>query len=213
MRKQEFLVALRARLACLPGQDAEEHLNFYSEMIDDRMEEGVSEEDAVAAIGSVERVAAQILANTSIPTLEQATATNQEEKREKKQAADRPADAAGGKRRFQTWEIVLLAVGSPIWFALGIAAFAILLSLYVVLWSVIVSLWSVFVALIACALGGAVAGIGFIIAGGGLVGVFMIGAGILCAGLAILFFFGCGAATQGTVLLTKRIALGLQKLF
>ena len=50
MSKQEFLDQLRARLSGLPRQDVIERLNFYSEMIDDRMEEGLSEEDAKAMI-------------------------------------------------------------------------------------------------------------------------------------------------------------------
>ena len=35
-------------------KDLEERLTFYSEMIDDRMEDGMSEAEAVAAIGEVE---------------------------------------------------------------------------------------------------------------------------------------------------------------
>lgn len=47
MNKQEFLVKLRKGLSGLPKEDIEERLTFYSEMIDDRMEEGLSEEEAV----------------------------------------------------------------------------------------------------------------------------------------------------------------------
>ena len=48
MTKQAFLAALGERLVGLPQKDIEERLTFYSEMIDDRMEEGLSEEEAVA---------------------------------------------------------------------------------------------------------------------------------------------------------------------
>ena len=47
MSKSEFLTALRARLGGLPQGDVAERLDFYSELIDDRMEEGLSEEAAV----------------------------------------------------------------------------------------------------------------------------------------------------------------------
>ena len=50
MRKEEFLARLEARLSGLPRTEREERLGFYSEMIDDRMEEGLSEEDAVVAV-------------------------------------------------------------------------------------------------------------------------------------------------------------------
>ena len=64
MTKIKFLLELSEKLSGLPQQDIEERLMFYSEMIEDRMEEGFSEEDAVAAIGSVEDVIAQILAQS-----------------------------------------------------------------------------------------------------------------------------------------------------
>jgi len=53
MNKQEFIEALYRRLSDLPWQDVEERLNFYGEMIEDHMEEGLSEEEAVASMGSV----------------------------------------------------------------------------------------------------------------------------------------------------------------
>ena len=45
MRKQEFLAQLRKALSGLPQDEIEERLTFYGEMIDDRMEEGLSEEE------------------------------------------------------------------------------------------------------------------------------------------------------------------------
>ena len=53
MLKQEFLAQLRDALCGLPQCDIDERLTFYSEIIDDRMEEGLLEEEAVAAVGSV----------------------------------------------------------------------------------------------------------------------------------------------------------------
>ena len=117
------------------------------------------------------------------------------------------------KRRMKAWEIVLLVLGSPIWLSLAVAAFAIVLSLYVVLWSVIISLWSVFGALAGCAFCGVVAGVGFAVLGHVLSGIAMVGAGLVCSGLAIFAFFGCKAATKGTLLLTKKIVLGIKKCF
>ena len=48
MNKQEFLDALRERLSGLPSREVEDRLGFYGEIIDDRIEEGISEHDAVA---------------------------------------------------------------------------------------------------------------------------------------------------------------------
>ena len=50
MNKQEFLKNLRVSLSNLPQEEIEERIIFYSEMIDDRIEEGLSEEEAKAMI-------------------------------------------------------------------------------------------------------------------------------------------------------------------
>ena len=55
------------------------------------------------------------------------------------------------------WLIVLLALGSPIWLSLLIAAAAVVLSLYIVLWSLILSLWAVELSLAVAALAGVTA--------------------------------------------------------
>ncbi len=193
MSKQEFIDKLRAKLSGLPKQELEERLNFYSEMIDDRMEEGHSEKEAVSEIGSVDEIAAQIVAD--IPLVKIAK------------------EKIKPKRRLKAWEIMLLVLGSPIWLSLLIAAFAVILSLYASLWSVIISLWAVFGSLVCCAFGGIVAGIVFVLSGNGLTGIAMFGAGFLCAGLSIFLFFGCKTATKGTLLLTKKIALGIKNYF
>ena len=186
MTKLQFLLTLHERLKALPREESEERLNFYSEMIEDRMEEGLSEEDAVAAVGSVDEIAAQITGELPPKT---------------------------SKRQFKAWEIVLLAVGSPIWFSLLIAAFAVLFSLYVSLWAVMISLWAVFASLAACAVGFIAAGTVFSCNGQLPAGIAMIGAAAICAGLTIFFFFGCKAATSGTVLLTQKTVLWLKNRF
>ena len=193
MTKQEFISSLQAKLSGLPKQDAEERLAFYGEMIDDRMEEGLSEEEAVLDIGSIDELVAQIIADIPLSKI----------------AKERIKQ----KRRFKAWEIVLLALGSPIWLSLAIAAFAVLLSLYIVLWSLVVSVWAVFVSLTASSLACIAAGIVFAITYNAFIGISVIGASILCAGLSIFMFFGCKAATKGIILLTNAIALGIKKCF
>lgn len=193
MLKQEFLAQLGKGLSGLPRDDLEERLNFYSEMIDDRMEAGLSEEEAVSAIGSVDQIATQIIADTPLAKLAK--------------------ERIQPKRRLKVWEIVLLVLGSPIWFSLLVAAFAVVFSLYVVLWAVIISLWAVFVSVSASTLGGLASGIALATSGNSHAGIAMIGAGIVCAGLSILLFFGCKAATKGILWLTKKIALNIKSCF
>lgn len=61
MKKAEFLVSLRQKLISLPEDEAGKSAAFYSEMIDDRMEEGMTEEEAVAALGDPSDIAGAIL--------------------------------------------------------------------------------------------------------------------------------------------------------
>ena len=61
MTRAEFLNSLYRRLGNLDKEQAEQHLTYYAEMLMDRMEEGMSEEEAVASMEDVETIASRIL--------------------------------------------------------------------------------------------------------------------------------------------------------
>ena len=61
MKKQEFLAELWKQLSDAPKEDVERSLDYYTEMIEDRIEAGMSEEEAVADIGSPKDAAKQIM--------------------------------------------------------------------------------------------------------------------------------------------------------
>ena len=61
MSKTDFLIKLREMLSGLPQDEIADRLMFYGEMIDDRIEEGLAEEQAVAEVGSVDEIAVQIM--------------------------------------------------------------------------------------------------------------------------------------------------------
>ena len=193
MRKQEFLDELQMKLSGLPRKDIEERIAFYSEILDDRIEEGYAEEDAVREIGSVDEIATQIIADTPFSKIAK--------------------ERIRPKRRLSMGEIMLLTLGSPIWLSLLIAAFAVMLSLYVSLWSVVISLWAVFASLAVCLIGGVSACVVFIVGGNAASGVAMLATGIVCAGLSIFMFYGCKAVTSGILMLTKKMAIWLKNCF
>ncbi len=193
MTKQEFLLALRKGISGLPETDIEERLAFYNEIIDDRMEEGISEEDAVAQIGNVNEIISQIIADTPLTKLVK--------------------EKIKPKQKLRVWEIILLVLGSPVWLPLLIAAFAVILSLYIVLWSLIVSLWSVFASVIGCILGSIIVAIRYFVCSNGLISTAFLGVGIVLLGLSIFLFYGCSAATKGIVLLTKKLAKTIKNCF
>lgn len=193
MYKQDFLEMLRKGLSGLPQSEIEERLAFYTEMIEDRMEDGLSEAEAVAAVGTVEEIVAQTVSEIPLAKL----------------AKERIMP----KRRLRAWEILLLALGSPVWLSLLISAAAVVLSVYVSLWSVIVSLWAGFVSLAVSSVACVVAVVILAVSGHGTAAVAVLAATLVCMGLSIFIFFGCKAATKGILLLTKRFALWIKNRF
>ena len=187
MHKQEFLAQLRKGLSGLPQADIEERLTFYGEMLEDRMEEGLSEEEAVSAAGPVSEIVAQAVADIPLARLAR--------------------ERIRPRRRPKAWEIVLLALGSPIWLSLGVAAIAVILAVYVSLWAVLVSLWAVFAALAVCAVGSVPACVILAAGGSGAPGAAMLAAGIICAGLSVFMFCGCKLATRRIALATNKYAM------
>ena len=189
MTKIEFLLDLYRHLDGLPEQEVTDQINYYGEMIDDRMEEGLTEEMAVAQIGSAEEIATQILSETPITKLIKARK----------------------KRRLTGTEITLLILGFPLWLPLLAAAFAVVFSLWISLWAVVISLWSVPVSLAACGIGGIIGGIILAVTSKALNDIALIGAALVCIGLSVFAFYGCKAATKGSAVLTKRLWLWIKK--
>lgn len=61
MTRVQFLNELYRRLGGMSKEAAEQHLTYYAEMLADRMEEGMSEEEAVASMEDVDTIASRIL--------------------------------------------------------------------------------------------------------------------------------------------------------
>ena len=190
MNKEDFLNELRKKLSGLPQDDLEERLSFYSEMIDDRVEDGKSQEEAVADIGTVDSVVEQIMADTPLALLVK--------------------ERVRPKRDLKAWEVLLLILGSPVWVPLIMAFVIIVFSVYVVIWSVVICFYALDLSLLAGFIG-CIVGIFMYIGAKNAAGVlFSIGAAFICAGLAILMFFACVWITKAVVRLTGKMLLGMK---
>ena len=193
MNKQEFLSRLREGISALPEDDVNERLAFYSEMIDDRIEEGLSEDQAVAEIGDAEKVIAQILSDTPFTKIvKEKIKTN---------------------KSLKPFEIVLIILGAPIWIPLLIAVIAVSISVYAAIWSVIIALWAASASLAGAAIGGILSGVFLAFSGKVTSGIFLIGGGICSAGFFIFSVLGCKYSTKGILHLTGKIPLIIKKLF
>lgn len=188
MDKFTFITELRAKLWAIPEEDRQRSLDYYAEMIADRMEDGLSEAEAVAAIGDLDEIVKTILAETpGVPV----------------------AEETQKKRRLRWWEITLLVLGSPVWMALLIAVVAVVFSVWASLWAVVISLYATAVALGASAIG-CVFGSFFMLKGEIAVAL---GAALVCAGLAILFLLLSNLAAKGMVKLTKLLFVWIKGMF
>lgn len=65
MLKKTFMKKLRRSLAQLPADEQKKTLDYYSELIDDRIENGATEEAATAAMGDIDLIAKEILCDAS----------------------------------------------------------------------------------------------------------------------------------------------------
>ena len=193
MYKEAFLEELRRRLNGLPAEDIEERIAFYSELIDDRMEEGLTEEEAIAQTGPIDEIVSQIIAETPLHKLVK--------------------ESARTRKPMSTGQILLIVLGAPLWLALVIVLLAVVFALYVVLWALLIALWAVEVSFILSAAACLAYGVYMFTQGEPMQALMCIGAGLVLAGLSIFLFFGCIAASKGVVRLTKKIALGIKSLF
>ncbi|QUI21385.1 DUF1700 domain-containing protein [Vallitalea pronyensis] len=152
-------------MSSLPKVEREKTLSYYAEIIDDQMEEGMTEEEAVDALGDVAHLADLAILNTPMSTL------------------------VKSKMRYNNNRLltVLLILGFPLWFPLSVVFAVIGVALYIVAWAAVASVWVAS----ASSVGAAVVSLFNTFftngVGNGVVffGLFMTG-----VGLSVLLFFG-----------------------
>ena len=193
MTKTEFLYNLKEGLSAYPEEEIIGYIDYYSEIIDDRIEDGVTEEDAVAHVGTPDEIINRIIAETPLPKLVKTKL--------KREVPLKPL------------AIVLIVLGSPVWLSILISILAVFISLLAAVFSVIISLYAIAVSLAACGIAGIIATIPMFIVQTPLSAFAALGAGLFCAGAAILMFMGCNAAAKFSVKLIGRFSLWIKSLF
>ncbi len=193
MTKSEFLQEVRDKLRGLSEADIERSLDFYREMIDDRMEDGMTEQEAVSAMGSADDVARDILMDTPLPKLVK-------------------AKTAAKQRKWRAWEIVLLVLGAPVWVSLLIAAVAVLFAVYMAIWSVVIALWATVVVLGASAIGLLIPFAVQVAGGAPAVAFVFFGTSLMLAALCLGGIPLCFILTRGMAKLSILIVRGIKSL-
>lgn len=193
MDKLDFLMALEEALLQLPEDDRKASIEYYAELIDDRVEEGMSEAEAVESLGPVEKIAEQILMELPLATLVK--------------------NKIKSRRKRTVGELLLLILGFPVWFPVLVTVVAVIFAVYVCIWAVDICLYAVDVALWGSGLGCTVGGVVLCCTRNFPEGLFLLGAGAVCAGLALLFLPVCNLAAKGSARLGKVLVRWLKGCF
>ena len=191
MRKQDFIKELRLNLSFLPKEEIDDRISFYSELIDDKIEEGEKEEDAIKSIGSIDEIINQIIDEMPLSKIAK--------------------DKIKPKRKLSGLEIALIIVGSPIWLSLLLSLIAVLFSLYIIGWSIVISIWAILISLIAVLVAGIVLTIISLFSNIYIVALSYLGATLVILGLTILIHYVCKIITRLYIKLTKLIVLSIKK--
>lgn len=191
MSKQEFLKKISEGLSNLPEEDVNKFVDYYCEMIDDGMEDGLSEEEAVETLGSVDDIVASIMMDMPISKLVKTRV--------------KPSHT------LRAWEIILIVLGFPIWGSLLCAGIAVVFSLYIALFSVIFALYAVGVAIVICAVAGILGMVLMLCTGKGItIALFLLGFGLISVGIAILIFPLLNMMAKGIIYIGKKMILGIK---
>lgn len=196
MNKAEFLHALDQRLTSLAESDRKRSVNYFAEIIDDRVEEGMGEEEAVAGLESIDDIVERILAEKEDAETEQAVQVQPK------------------SRRFPLWlTILLLVLGSPVWVPLFLTVISVAATFYICLW---IALSCVYLAAVSLVIGG-IAGFLVVVPTAVSYGVpsavFLAGSAFGCIGLGILLFFPATWFAKWVVKLTTWCVLKLGEMF
>lgn len=183
MKKEEFLAELKLSLKGLRKREIAERIAFYSEMIDDRIEEGLTEEEAVAKIGSIPELTEQ---------------TGVKDNNQSKGKLKTTLIIVGSP----LWLALIIVVVSVV-FSLIVSACAVAISLVVVVWAVLIALWATVLALFVSGIACVLALILYAIFSNPAIGVMYCGVGVFCMGLSVFVFYAVLWLTKKSWILTK----------
>lgn len=194
MKKTEFIKTLTSKLNGYPYEVIKNAASYYSELIDDAVEDGKTEEEIIASLGSIDDIVSTILKDVPLRKF--------------------VVEKVRPKHRLVGWEIALIVLGFPVWFPLLMAFISIFFSMFAVIWSVIVSLWAAEVGLLVGGVASTI-GLGFMNLSSGPIEnfAFYIGCGITLLGTGILLIPPMYYLSLAGIKLGKTIIIGIKKLF
>lgn len=167
MNKNDFLKKLSVLIDDLPKVEKDRILTFYSETLEDHIEEGMTQEEAVASLEDVHEIAEKILMESHIVQRDRMDS---------------------GKNQKKTTNRILLLIGSPLWVPILFTCYLLALTAYLLVWVTVVVMYVVVlcfaISAIACLLISL-----FLFMPHWLSAILALGTGIFFVGLTIVTFY------------------------
>ena len=169
MSATEFLKKFDKNLRRLGVETGERRqaVAYYIEMIDDMVSDGMTEQDAVAALGDPAEAAGNFVSEMG------------------SEFAKKPRSSGKALRT------AAIIIGSPLWIVAIVVLAVIMLAVYICIWSGVAGLWCGVAGFAAGLIGGiGGAAIALMVPGGAVAAIWLAGCGIVCAGIGILWLIG-----------------------
>lgn len=192
MNKEEYLIQIKSRLKGFSQEDIDKHLDYFSEMIDDRVEDGLSEEEAVAQMDTPEEAVNQIIEDVPLTKMIENKITQ--------------------KHKLETWQIILIVLGSPLWLGLLLGAFGILFGFLATLGGIVFAYYAVVFSLGLAGVLSVIVSVASLFVAKYTFGAFCFGAGLICIGLFLSLLLTVKTVSLAIVKAVKAVFTGIKKM-
>lgn len=194
MTRNEFLLRLDACLVSMGDQDRKAMVRFYAEQLDDRIDDGMTEEEAVASLEAPEEIAANLNQLNEEHLAAQAEATP---------AIIQKVNKTPGWAKALL--IIALVLTSIIWIPVLAAIIVTLLSIYLLLWAIAATGFIIGLALMLLGVVSVVISVTLVIHGAPFNALAHLGIALIFMSSAIIMGLATYYYSYGIVLLTKAL--------
>ncbi len=183
--ENEFLIELKNRLSHLPISETGKVLSYYSESLQDKIEDGMTEEEAIKSFESIDEIVKSLEDEIPLSAVVKDKVINKTKKNKKMSASA------------IMLLIITLILTSPIWIILLAVLFSIAVAVVAVLWSIPIIIVSIYVSLYPIAISGIIFGFTRMFTLSFPTGLAYLGVGVASAGLAIMLLMPIIAGLKG----------------
>ncbi len=167
MNKKDFLNKLSSALYELPSEELRRTIDYYSEIIDDAVEDGEDEQTVISRLGSIDKITQKII----------------------NESPGRKFTNQNIHNKISPAAVVLIIISSPIWLPILIAVFAVVFSVYISVWSIIVLLFAISIGLAVTGLASLITSPFLAFAARHVKALFLFGSALTCIGMSNLMFY------------------------